>query len=193
MSIDLDFCKRVQVVNFFAKNSPEKTIDKIELLKVVFFADRYHLLKNGRTVTGDIYYAMKHGPVASDVKNICTLERMSDEQKDYICKYLRMDKNSVHSIKEREYDASLFSVSDLEALNESLTLYRKLKKDKVDIAEYSHRFFNWDDKYAPFLPLDEDNRIDMDVDEFFDILPHDDYCAKIDSELRNLNRELINC
>lgn len=192
MGLDIDFRKRVQIVNFFAKNVPGKTIGKIEVLKAVFFADRYHLLKNGRTVSEDTYYAMKHGPVASEVKNICTLERMSDEQKRYIRQYLRINKNSVHSHGDREYDASLFSESDLEALKEALNLFRKLKNNRVDIAEYSHRFFDWDNKYKPFLPLDEDNRIDMDVDEFFNILPEDDYCAKIDSELMALNRELIN-
>ena len=192
MGLDIDFRKRVQIVNFFAKNVPGKTIGKIEVLKAVFFADRYQLLKNGRTVSEDTYYAMKHGPVASEVKNICTLERMSDEQKRYIRQYLRINKNSVHSHGDREYDASLFSESDLEALKEALNLFRKLKNNRVDIAEYSHRFFDWDNKYKPFLPLDEDNRIDMDVDEFFNILPEDDYCAKIDSELMALNRELIN-
>ena len=192
MSIDIDFCKRVQVVNFFAKNAPGKTIDKIELLKAVFFADRYHLLQNGRTVTEDTYYAMKHGPVASEVKNICTLERMSDEQMRYIRQFLRINKDSVHSRKEREYDASLFSDSDIIALNEALALYRDLKKNRINIAEYSHRFFDWDNKYAPFLPIDENNRIDMDIDEFFNILAEDDYCAKIDPERRDLNRELIN-
>lgn len=190
--IDIDFKKMVQVIDFFAINLPQKTIGKIDLLKAVFFADRYHMLKNCRTVTGDEYYAMKHGPVASTIKNICNCEvtRLSQEEIDYAKEYLAFYKNSVHS--KSKYEDCFFSESDKEALNESLNLFRRLKNEKINVAEYSHRFFDWERKYAPFLPQDEDNRIDMDMDEFFDIRNEDDYCSKIDRELRELNRELIN-
>ena len=190
MAVDIDFQKKVNIINFFAKNSPKKTIGKIDLLKAVFFADRYHLLKYCRTVSDDTYYAMKHGPVASAIKNICNLERLSKDEIEYAEKFLLFGKNTIHSRPESVYDASLFSESDLEALNESLLLLRSLKKQGIKPADYSHRFFDWDNKYAPFLPLKEDNRVNIDLDEFFNITD-DDYCSKIDPELRNLNREMI--
>lgn len=193
MAVSIDFKKKVQIINFFAKQVLGKEIGKIEVLKAVFFADRYHILKYCRSVSGDTYYAMKHGPVASEIKNICNLdhERLTTEEIDYASLFLDVKKDSVHSVSTREYDADVFSETDMEALGKSLELILRLKNDKVDIAEYSHRFFKWDEKYAPFLPKSENNRIDLDVDEFFDIV-EDDYCAEIPEDVRFFNREMIN-
>lgn len=192
MAVSIDFKKKVQTINFFAKQVCSKTISKIDALKAVFFADRYHLLKYGRTVTGDTYYAMKHGPVASEIKNICNLDPnwLSPEEISYTKQFLKVNKNSVHSNK-KEYDSNFFSETDLEALEKALHLFVSLKNNKTDLAEYSHRFFDWENKYAPFLPIEENNRIDLDLDEFFNIVK-DDYCAEIPEETWNLNRELIN-
>lgn len=41
-------------------------MDKLKLLKLVYLADKYHLIYYGRTITNDDYYAMKHGPIASN-------------------------------------------------------------------------------------------------------------------------------
>lgn len=193
MAVDFDFKKKVQAINFFAKNVSGKTISKIDVLKAVFFADRYHMLKYCRTVTGDTYYAMKHGPVASEIKNICNLDSdwLSEEEISYTQQFLAIEKDSVHSVAGKDYDSNVFSETDIEALKKSLNLFRKLKRKGVDVAEYSHRFFDWNEKYAPFLPLDENNRIDLDVDEFFNLVD-DDYCSEIPKETRELNRELIN-
>lgn len=60
--------KAAQTLNYFAiKNGGE--IDKLHALKLVFFADRYHLRKYGRPITNDQYWAMRFGPVASGVKD----------------------------------------------------------------------------------------------------------------------------
>jgi len=191
MAVSIDFKKKVQIINFFAKQIPGKEIGKIEVLKAVFFADRYHMLKYCRSVSGDTYYAMKHGPVASEIKNICNLERLTAEEIAYAKLFLDVKKDSVHSVAAREYDAEVFSETDIEALGKSLELFLKLKNAKADIAEYSHRFFKWEEKYAPFLPKNENNRIDLDVDEFFE-MTEDDYCAEIPEDVRIFNREMIN-
>jgi len=44
------------------------TIDKLHAIKYFYFADKYHLMKYSRMITNDTYYAMKMGPVASNVK-----------------------------------------------------------------------------------------------------------------------------
>jgi len=193
MAISIDFKKKVQIIDFFAKQVPRKEIGKIDVLKAVFFADRYHILKYGRSVSEDTYYAMKHGPVASAIKNICNLdsERLSKEEIAYVKQFLDVKRNSVHSVSNREYDAKFFSETDIEALNKALELFLRLKKEKRDVAEYSHLFFDWDKKYAPFLPKEENNRIDLDIDEFFNMIK-DDYCSEIPQNVRELNREMIN-
>jgi len=42
-----------------------KKADKIKIIKLVYLANKYHLAKYGRTITGDDYYAIEHGPVGT--------------------------------------------------------------------------------------------------------------------------------
>lgn len=55
--------KAAQALNYFAiQNGGE--IEKLQALKLIYFADRYHLRKYGRPITNDQYWAMNFGPVA---------------------------------------------------------------------------------------------------------------------------------
>ena len=60
----VQFEKTVQVLNWLARRNGGR-IGKLRAMKLVFFADRYHLRKHGRMVTEDEYWAMKYGPVPS--------------------------------------------------------------------------------------------------------------------------------
>jgi uncharacterized phage-associated protein len=53
--------KFASVVAYLAERRPG--ITKKELCKLVFFADKEHLLRYGRPITGDRYYALEQGPV----------------------------------------------------------------------------------------------------------------------------------
>ena len=56
-------------------NKGKKPLHSLALLKVVYFADRRHLAEYGVTISGDDYYAMEHGPVASSAYNIVNCVR----------------------------------------------------------------------------------------------------------------------
>ena len=43
------------------------SIDKLKLVKLVFYADREHLACYGRPIAGGFYVAMPHGPVSSEL------------------------------------------------------------------------------------------------------------------------------
>ena len=47
------------------RNVPE--LSKYKIAKLIFLADKLHLVQYGRTITGDKYCAMEHGPVPSSV------------------------------------------------------------------------------------------------------------------------------
>jgi len=53
------------ISNELIKKSPERRADLYKLLKILYFADKKHLAKYGRSITGDFYVAMKDGPVPS--------------------------------------------------------------------------------------------------------------------------------
>ena len=94
MCVHLTFShkKATQALNFFAR-SAGGSISKIKALKLVFFADRYHLRKYGRPVTNDEYYAMPKGPVPSHVKDIAEMsDFLSKNEKSYADKFLSFEK-----------------------------------------------------------------------------------------------------
>jgi uncharacterized phage-associated protein len=51
-----------------SKNLPELTMAK--LFKLLYFSDKDHLVRYGRTITGDRYVAMKDGPVPSSLYDL---------------------------------------------------------------------------------------------------------------------------
>ncbi len=63
-----DYEKAKQAVLWLLhKNSG--SMDKLQLVKLFFFADREHLAKYGRPIIGGNYYTMKYGPVCSELKD----------------------------------------------------------------------------------------------------------------------------
>jgi uncharacterized phage-associated protein len=58
--------KFAQVVVFFASKGLAD-LTNMKLAKLIYFADKRHLQKYGRTITGDTYYGMEHGPVPSAI------------------------------------------------------------------------------------------------------------------------------
>lgn len=63
-----DWEKAIDAIEFLAAQRPGLT--QYYIVKLLFFADREHLLDYGRPITGDRYVAMEHGPVASAVLNM---------------------------------------------------------------------------------------------------------------------------
>ena len=77
----MDFNKntRIQAIDYIIRNSSNThSLNKISILKLLFFADRYHLRKYGRTISNDSYCAMQNGPVASKTYDL--LKSISNEQ-----------------------------------------------------------------------------------------------------------------
>ena len=63
--------KGIEVLLYIA----DKTKDIYKILKILYFADKLHLSKYGRFISGDYYIAMKHGPVPSRSYDIIKIAR----------------------------------------------------------------------------------------------------------------------
>jgi Antitoxin SocA-like, Panacea domain len=64
-----DFEKFLAALEFMAvKNVPE--LDKYKACKLLFLADRHHLLKYGRPIIGDRYCALPYGPIPSEALDL---------------------------------------------------------------------------------------------------------------------------
>jgi len=78
MLLEFDYKKATQAINYLAIKEGGR-IEKLKLIKLVYFADRYHLRRYGRPMINDAYFAMPLGPVGSSVKDIAEFSSFLDE------------------------------------------------------------------------------------------------------------------
>jgi uncharacterized phage-associated protein len=173
MCVQLDFNHRkaVQALNFFAAKSGGK-INKLKALKLIFFADRYHLRKYGRSITNDEYFAMKLGPVASGVKDIAEMsDFLPEEEKEYASKFIeRYNRYDIKSI--RDIEIKVFSKSDFEALEFVFDKFGHM--DEFAIADETHKYAEWKKHESK---LDIQTRVRMNYEDFFeDPIPGSEKC-----------------
>lgn len=175
--------KAVQALNYIINKLKLSHIDKLEALKLIFLADRYHLRKYGRMITNDEYWAMTYGPVASSVKDVVEVgDFLSPTEKSYTKKYL--NKYREHQIKSVfEVDADVLSETDIEALNAALE-----QKDKQeDLVAFTHLFPEWQKHEASIEHLKY--RVKMDMSDCFEKTNDSiEYC-KVSDKLLVLNKE----
>ena len=132
--------KATQSLNFFARQSGGN-VNKLKALKLVYFADRYHLRRFERPVVGDEYLAMNYGPVPSGTKDIAELsDFLGEEEASYGRAFLRpLDRFTFSS--EAAVEPSVFSASDREALAWAWKHFGH--HDGFALAELTHEYPDW--------------------------------------------------
>jgi len=85
------------------------TLSKLKLVKLLFWADKEHLIRYGRPIVGGQYYAMPHGPASSELLN-----HLNEATHKSFCPFI-LENNLVSS--QRLADKEELSESDIEALN----------------------------------------------------------------------------
>lgn len=130
--------KSLQAVLYVANRLQRRDFHKI--FKVLYFADRNHLSKYGRSITGDTYIAMTDGPVPSNIYDIFKSVRgdgfFSQRATDFTSLFIVVDWNFIQP--QTDADLTKMSESDIEELNDSLYLYGPLSWDEV--REKSHDY-----------------------------------------------------
>jgi len=193
-----NFRKATQAINYLIRNGDGHHIDKLELIKLVYLADRYHLRKYGRTITNDRYVAMHCGPVASSVKDIVDMtDFLSPTAKNYAKIYIKLyERHQIQSIK--DVDMDVFSKTDIEALSAALDVSRKIafkitkfpKKHGFKLADFTHRFPEWK-KHEISLNTGNYEYRDIDLHDFFSTADKDiEYC-NVSNEQLELNKAIF--
>lgn len=186
ISFNFDYKKATQELNHFALKEGG-CINKMKALKLIYFADRFHLRKYGRLITNDIYYAMDYGPVPSNVKDIAEATSfLGDSEKGYSSQYIiPIDSITLQSVK--PVDDNLFSDSDMEALDYIWERFGHL--DQFELAEITHEYPEWKRHKKA---LDLDTRIQMYLEDFFDDPDADvDRCFELSEQDKALRREQL--
>ena len=162
--LEFDYKKATQAINYLAKKEGGQ-IDKLKLIKLVYFADRYHLRRYGRPIINDTYFAMPLGPVGSSVKDIAELsDFLAQSERDYAGNFIAKaaKPNTVASIA--PVDVNLFSRSEIEAFDFSYNEFGA--QTPLTLVGVTHKYPEWE-KFKSHLESKETTREPMSYSDFF--------------------------
>ncbi|MFN8318439.1 MAG: Panacea domain-containing protein [Saprospiraceae bacterium] len=160
-----DFHKSVQCLVYIAQQLGVDEVNKMKTLKLIWLADRIHLLKYGRPITCASYLAMKNGPVASEIRDILELNSaFSDQRRSYINEFILTVPKSYNYSVTGSIDLDEFSDSDLDCLDIILAHFGKL--DEFQLSDLSHEYPEWA-KFEAQLEAGEIKAHKMDLMDFF--------------------------
>ncbi|HZQ25300.1 MAG TPA: Panacea domain-containing protein [Terriglobales bacterium] len=127
IKFEFNLDKLIHAIAFFSsKDVPHLT--KLKIAKLLYFADKRHLLEHGRPILGDVYWCMEFGPVPSFALNEMSEAIEHSEvvagsgSSDYskMNEMLRVKKplfgGYPHFEAKHPFDANIFSDSELSVL-----------------------------------------------------------------------------
>lgn len=158
--------KIIQALAFIASRMKMRTLSSMKAYKLLWLADRCHLRLNGRTITGDRYFAMPKGMVPTDAKHLLdgdqtVMETPSEYFKEWI------EKIGNHSYKAvKEPDLTEFSKSDIDVLERVISFYGN--KTARELSELSHKYPEWKRYEEMLSDKKEKNSFPIDMDLMFE-------------------------
>ena len=131
MDISYDDLKKINVLRYIIS---KKVNNKINILKVVYMANKYHLQRYGREVVEDRYRAMEYGPVPFSIYDI--LKQIANEgiynnAIDFSRMFSSMNNGLCYESNEKA-DFNYLSETDKECLDQAVNV---LNHRGVDLAE----------------------------------------------------------
>ena len=142
--------KALEVILFIAEKKKPEPFDFYHILKINFFADKYHLNNYGRPVVGDTYVPLNHGPVAETMYKILKQDALEMQAlHEYHAgsnvheAFEVQDRYWVHP--KRSYYQNILSDSDTEALNWAYDKYASMSFRELE--DLTHEEIGWKDAY----------------------------------------------
>lgn len=142
--------KLVHALAFFSSAGvPDLT--KLKAAKLLFFADKKHLLAFGRPILGDVYYCLPYGPIPSvalnEMNDAISSPEVDEQQSDksFFTQILKVHKpifGGHHVFQARDgFDREVFSESELKVLAETANEFGQYSAGRL--VELSHRDPTW--------------------------------------------------
>lgn len=167
LDFKLDSDKTREALAYLASSSPDGRTKYI-LGKLLFLADKYHLVRYGRTITGDRYIAMEDGPAPNRILDQLNLLIEEPENVPSLSSILRVD----HSFRQPRIslaghtDFENLSQSDMEALD--IILKRHGSKDFAELRALTHEMVAylraWDRRTGKAAPMAFEDFFEEDAD-----------------------------
>ena len=130
--------KFASVVAYLAARRPG--ITKKVLCKIIYFADKEHLLRYGRPITGDHYYALEQGPVPTRGLDAINAKNKHPEDDAAVAQYGRL-RGWTFEWNGQPPDLKALSKSDIKVLDEVFGRIGHLAAWELE--ELSHREAAW--------------------------------------------------
>ena len=118
--------KLIHAIAFFSQKGIHD-LTKLKVAKLLYFADKKHLLEFGSPIIGDVYFCMEFGPVPSFALNemneaINRSEVVSQDTSDYskMSQVLRVRKpffGHYYRFEAKHFDSNVFAPSELSVLD----------------------------------------------------------------------------
>lgn len=121
----------------------------LKLIKLLYLADRTALLRWGRPVSTDKYFAMDRGPVLSHVLDLVTQEAMP-ENASYWSQYISDPSHYEVSLQDDPGQDEL-SEAELKLLEE--IFHEHGHKTRWELVELTHRLPEWEDPQGGAIPI----------------------------------------
>jgi uncharacterized phage-associated protein len=183
-----NYKKAVQALNLIAiLNRGE--MNKMKAIKIIWLSDRHHLRLHGRTITGDIYYALKNGPVPSNTRDLLgqSSEFLDDDELKYSMDNIQnIDANTY--INKSIVNEKVFSVSDFKSLHEVWNKYGTY--GKYELRDLSHFFPEWK-KFESSLDRGIITRAPMSLIDFFEDAPKEADFLPVDEQQLQASKEIF--
>lgn len=185
-----DTTKIIHSLLFFANKANSKTISAMKAYKLIWLADRLHLRKFGRTITGDKYYAMPKGMVPTDAKHIVEKESTVLNSVIDSSDYIETLNNSTYKAKV-DFNPYFFSKTDLDALETVYNVFGHLSARQL--SALSHKYPEWlaykedieNENLQSSYPIDMNLCFENRDKEIYDIFYQNNEDLKIAKDLFN--------
>lgn len=162
---------------------------KTKIIKLLFIADKYHLLKYGRTITGDVYFALPFGPVGSNIKDFVNFnaDSLSKEELSELKKYFRQTADGQLEISSAIDNYEFLSESDKEVLDAVVQHFGNWNVRKLNA--YTHKHPEWK-KYEKEFNKGYSSRFPIKKEEMLSI-PENDNFFQFDEEHVNQSKQIV--
>ncbi len=136
VNFKFDIDKAIAATVYIASKKPTE-LTQAKLFKLLYFADKDHLVRYCRPITGDWYTAMKDGPVPSNLynafKKLGSPPKKEDENARRLAQFVKLDSSWQYPRIEvqKELDPLQLSISDIHSLDRVLKLYGKMSFTQV--------------------------------------------------------------
>lgn len=181
----------VEAINYILKKVGKA--DKLTLIKLLYLADKCHLVRFGRTITEDEYYAMNYGPVGSLAKDILTNYddniTFSESESEYIKSLINPVNKYYYEYKSGIANQSL-SESDYEAIDIVLDKYSNLTSD--ELVKLTHNYPEWKQYESKLCnSKNETKRVKIKNEELLSLLKEDYSIFNVDAAHVEMSKNIL--